>query len=52
MFRRGILLLTSKNTQVLGGYADNLFDQHDSLQTTLGSLLVIDFHRMIVTHGY
>ncbi|CAF1305071.1 unnamed protein product [Adineta ricciae] len=37
-FRRGMLLLTSKNTQVLGGYAENLVNTNSSLEIALGSL--------------
>ncbi|CAM4741440.1 unnamed protein product [Rotaria magnacalcarata] len=38
MFRRGMLLLTPKNTQLLGGYVDSLLDKSISLETTLTSL--------------
>ncbi|UJR28262.1 hypothetical protein I4U23_009512 [Adineta vaga] len=38
IFRRGMLLLTSKNTQILGGYAENLFEKNSSLETALTSL--------------
>jgi len=38
LFRRGMLLLTSKNTQVLGGYVENLLEKNASMETTLVSL--------------
>jgi hypothetical protein len=41
-FRRGMLLLTSKNTQILGGYVEALADRNGSMETTLLSLFVID----------
>lgn len=40
-FRRGILLLTGKNTQILGGYVEELINQNHSMETTLASLYVI-----------
>ncbi|CAF3855474.1 unnamed protein product [Adineta steineri] len=38
LFRRGMLLLTSKNTQILGGYAENLLEKNASMETALVSL--------------
>lgn len=39
-FRRGMLLLTGKNTQVLGGYVEDLFDRNGPLETALNTLSV------------
>ncbi|CAF2963446.1 unnamed protein product [Rotaria sp. Silwood2] len=38
IFRRGMLLLTPKNTHVLGGYVESLLDKNASIETTLNSL--------------
>jgi hypothetical protein len=33
-----MLLLTSKNTQILGGYVEDLLEKNSSIETTLVSL--------------
>ncbi|CAF4534328.1 unnamed protein product [Rotaria sp. Silwood1] len=38
LFRRGMLLLTPKNTQILGGYVESLLDKNASIETALLSL--------------
>ncbi len=39
-----MLLLTSKNTQILGGYVEDLLEKNASIQTALVSLWVwLDF---------
>lgn len=39
-FRRGMLLLTGKNTQILGGYVEDLFDRNGPMETALHALYV------------
>ncbi|CAF0801492.1 unnamed protein product [Rotaria sordida] len=38
LFRRGMLLLTPKNTKILGGYVESLLDKNTSIETALTSL--------------
>ena len=40
-FRRGVLLLTGKNTQILGGYVEDLFERNGSMATALQALSVL-----------